>query len=110
MPSSPPAWCWCRRSPGIRPFRVEDNLRLGAVRLRARSPNTRHVYSLLPRLAERRRQPAGTLSGGGRQMVAIGRALTTRPRMLLLDEPFLGLAPRVMEGIRAALEKLRVAA
>jgi len=90
------------------PFTVEDNLRLGAVRLKGSAQERfDFVYGLFPRLAERRRQPAGTLSGGEQQMLAIGRALMSAPRLLLLDEPFLGLAPLVVAEIRGSLEKLR---
>jgi branched-chain amino acid transport system ATP-binding protein len=85
-------------------LRVEDNLLLGAFpRIRHGTRSMRQgleeIYQRFPRLAERRRQLAGTLSGGERQMLAVGRALMAKPRLLLLDEPSLGLAPRIVRDI-----------
>ncbi len=90
---------------------VADNLLLGAyvqrrdrTRVRARLDE---IFALFPRLAERRRQVAGTLSGGERQMLALGRALMARPRLLMLDEPSLGLAPLVVREIFHTIIGLR---
>jgi branched-chain amino acid transport system ATP-binding protein len=85
---------------------VEENLELGAFlpRPKARRKETlAWVYEIFPRLAERRRQRAGTLSGGEQQMLAIGRGLMLRPRLLMLDEPSLGLAPLIVD---ATFEKI----
>lgn len=92
------------------PLSVEDNLRLGALAARRRGSDVEgdlaRVLALFPKLAERRRQSGGSLSGGEQQMLAIGRALMGRPRMLLLDEPSLGLAPIVVKQVFAALSAL----
>jgi branched-chain amino acid transport system ATP-binding protein len=90
---------------------VEDNLLLGGFRRsRAeRSESLENVYGRFPRLEERRRQLAGTLSGGERQMLAMGRALMARPRLLMLDEPSLGLAPRIVRDVFHIITGLREA-
>lgn len=91
---------------------IEDNLLLGGFRLyRQRVSGWREtmdeVYELFPRLKERRQQQAGTLSGGERQMLALGRALMSRPKLLMLDEPSLGLAPRIVREIFLIIARLR---
>ncbi len=88
---------------------VAENLALGAYRREARSGRVdalRWVHELFPRLRERADQRAGSLSGGEQQMLAIGRALMADPRLLLLDEPSLGLAPRLVEAIRDTIVEL----
>ncbi|GAA2120826.1 ABC transporter ATP-binding protein [Kitasatospora saccharophila] len=90
---------------------VEDNLRTGRLGLRGQSrasarETAEQVYALFPVLAERRRQAAGLLSGGEQQMLAMGRALMARPRLLLLDEPSLGLAPQVTERIAGIVRRI----
>jgi branched-chain amino acid transport system ATP-binding protein len=97
----------------FKPLTVEDNLLLGAYHrftLRRREAirgEIEGVFSLFPALADRRKQRAGTLSGGEQQMLAIGRALLSSPKVLLLDEPSMGLAPRIVREIFGHIAKLR---
>lgn len=98
----------------FKPLSVEDNLELGAyLRYRGREgrgdirKDLDDIYALFPRLRERRKQAAGTLSGGEQQMLAMGRALMARPKLLLLDEPSMGLAPLVVQEIFKVIEQLR---
>jgi branched-chain amino acid transport system ATP-binding protein len=91
---------------------VEDNLLLGAFQryrsgLRDHANTMEEIYTLFPRLKERRSQLAGTLSGGERQMLAVGRALMAKPKLLMLDEPSLGLAPLIVREIFRIIAELR---
>src|SRR5207248_8565966 len=111
-PSAPrPAVALCpegRR--GLPKLAVQENLAMGAYVRRdgaAITADLAHVYAHFPILAERRRQAAGTLSGGEQQMLAIGRALMARPRLILFDEPSLGLAPTVVETTFAIIADIR---
>jgi len=88
---------------------VEENLEIGAMTRRGRAAiasDVERVYGYFPRLKERRRQQAGTLSGGEQQMLAVGRAMMLRPRLMLLDEPSFGLAPLVVEELFGILRTL----
>ena len=88
---------------------VEENLDLGSYRRAARGAREtarERVYAMFPILRERRRQHAGTMSGGQQQMLAIGRALMSQPKMLLIDEPSLGLAPLVVEQVFATIKQI----
>jgi len=86
---------------------VEENLLMGAYTLKTHDVETLEwIYKILPRLKERERQLAGTLSGGEQQMLAIGRAIMSKPKLLILDEPSLGLAPVLVKGIFKAIKEI----
>jgi branched-chain amino acid transport system ATP-binding protein len=88
---------------------VEDNLMVGAFRRSDKiqiAEDVERIYTLFPRLQERRKQKAGSLSGGEQQMLAVGRALMLKPRVMLLDEPSLGLAPVIIDALYEALQQI----
>lgn len=85
---------------------VFENLRMGAYTRKATNAEYDEVYAIFPRLAERKKQIAGTLSGGEQQMLAISRALLARPKLMLLDEPSLGLAPQITRSIFSTVRKI----
>jgi branched-chain amino acid transport system ATP-binding protein len=89
------------------PLTVEENLKLAQTRGRNGEWNLERVYELLPPLAERRRNKGNQLSGGEQQMLAIGRALLSNPRLVLLDEPSEGLAPKIVEDVHGVLRTLK---
>ncbi len=86
---------------------VHENLLLGAYPDKPDTEREEFIYEVFPRLAERRKQDAGTMSGGEQQMLAVGRALISQPKLLMLDEPTTGLAPRLAKEAYEALERLR---
>jgi branched-chain amino acid transport system ATP-binding protein len=92
------------------PLTVEENLEIGAYIVddaAQKRDNLDFVYHLFPRLADRKKQPGGTLSGGEQQMLAIGRGLMSNPKLLMLDEPSLGLMPKLVDEMLGAVAKLR---
>ena len=105
------SWIWFEHYLFFLHYKVEDNLTLGAFARMRKDRNALRtlddVYARFPRLRERREQEAGTLSGGERQMLALGRALMAKPRLLMLDEPSLGLAPLIVREIFAIVSELK---
>jgi branched-chain amino acid transport system ATP-binding protein len=94
----------------FKPLSVAENILMGAYVVSDKKQiqqNLEFVYTLFPRLCERQEQPASTLSGGEQQMVAIGRGLMSRPKILMLDEPSLGLAPLLVEGVLGTVRQLK---